>query len=918
MKATRRDFLKFTVSGIAISILPVQASQAAIFENEILSLPLPKGTTKLKRRIDGVSKVTGSKVFARDIRSRDVEGWPEKQAHAFIIWAMRADAPFTGIDLSLLGDELQPDHLITAEDTMKAELDFYDPFTYGDKILLPKGEVPILLGHPLAILVYDDYTRFTVAKRLYKQNRDEIVQYGEITGPLKLPPWANFRFVRAEGTEGAKGEKDLYNPVDDSYVFASYKGDEIVWPKADINGDVMARGMSYADAIRDELKSPPSNWHVIERDYYSPYIDAAALEPDNCNCWYDPETSKLEIIMASQSPTEVMTGAAAMIDKSTFDIKEIKGRPAYTVGYGTKEHSPFPYYGMLAALFAEGKPVRLALDREEHFQTCIKRHPVWMKYKLAVDTKTLKMQSFAADIVLDGGGRQNYTTPVTQVTAGAAQGIYYLPKNDIAAVAYASRAPLSGSVRGFGSLESQIGTEILVEELAEEIGVDSMELRLANTLRNGERSSAGAFPLSLCRMDEMIEADRAHPLWADRAKRKAEFEAENPALKYGVGYAIAKKGFGNSNEAVTASVSMGPDGRLRLQHIAVEIGTGAVSTQALLCSRWFGRPADEVESAALDWSPLELFVTLSPFVMDLAHQNEMLTNPRWTPALASASSATNSAFYFTHGTNEACRLIYERGIIPAAADLWGVDLITAGEATWVDGMFVLADKPTLSLEEIAARAHAMGGVTGAMIHGFDRWGWAEADYEVLGETTRRPIDALAIQSGSDQWQRIERNNVYYVDPQADNASWSRFAPASALIEISVNRGTGEVNILSHHSSLDCGRILVPEFVSGQLQGAVAMSIGHALYEGMPLYEGGPGTGDWNFNRYRLPRGKNVSVWNQTVNILPVVPEEDLPKGIAEVVQIPTIPALVNAVAHATGKYLRELPLTEEKIKEALS
>ncbi len=103
---------------------------------------------------------------------------------------------------------------------------------------------------------------------------------------------------------------------------------------------------------------------------------------------------------------------------------------------------------------------------------------------------------------------------------------------------------------------------MLVEELAEELGVDSMELRLINALQDGQRNSAGAFPLSLCRMREMIELDRTNPVWVDRAKRKAEFEAENPALKYGVGYAIAKKGFGNSNEAVAASIELGKDGKI--------------------------------------------------------------------------------------------------------------------------------------------------------------------------------------------------------------------------------------------------------------------------------------------------------------------------------------------------------------------
>lgn len=337
-----------------------------------------------------------------------------------------------------------------------------------------------------------------------------------------------------------------------------------------------------------------------------------------------------------------------------------------------------------------------------------------------------------------------------------------------------------------------------------------------------------------------------------------------------------------------------------------------------MCAQWFGKAADEIESAALDCSPLEMFVTLNPFVVDREHQEKMKQDPRWTPAFASASSATNSAFYFTHGTNEAGRLIHERGILPAAAALWSVSDDEVKDGRWKDGAFVLPDGQSLTIAEIAAKTHDMGSVTGAMVHAFDRWGWAEADFEVLGETTRRPLDGLAIQTGSDDWTRIKRSDVFYMDPQADNASWSRFAVASALVELTVNRGTGETNILSHHSSIDCGRILVPEFVSGQLQGGIAMSIGHALYEGLPLYEGGPGQGDWNFNRYRLPHAKDVAVWKQTVNYLPVIEQENFPKGIAEVVQNPTVPAIANAVANATGHWMRDLPITPEKIKEVLS
>jgi CO/xanthine dehydrogenase Mo-binding subunit len=97
-----------------------------------------------------------------------------------------------------------------------------------------------------------------------------------------------------------------------------------------------------------------------------------------------------------------------------------------------------------------------------------------------------------------------------------------------------------------------------------------------------------------------------------------------------------------------------------------------------------------------------------------------------------------------------------------------------------------------------------------------------------------------------------------------------------------------------------------------------MGIGHALMEEMPLYEGGPGEGDWNFNRYRLPMARHVAVWKQTADILPPLSPSDPSKGIAEVVMIPVVGAVGNAVAHAIGKRVRDLPITSARIKEALN
>jgi CO/xanthine dehydrogenase Mo-binding subunit len=113
-------------------------------------------------------------------------------------------------------------------------------------------------------------------------------------------------------------------------------------------------------------------------------------------------------------------------------------------------------------------------------------------------------------------------------------------------------------------------------------------------------------------------------------------------------------------------------------------------------------------------------------------------------------------------------------------------------------------------------------------------------------------------------------------------------------------------------------MLVPDLVSSQIQGGVASGIGLALHEYLPLYEEGPGDGTWNFNRYHLPRGGDVAVWTQTADVLPALSDSEPPKGMAEVVAIPIVAAILNGVAHAIGHRFRSLPVTPDQILGVLT
>lgn len=83
-------------------------------------------------------------------------------------------------------------------------------------------------------------------------------------------------------------------------------------------------------------------------------------------------------------------------------------------------------------------------------------------------------------------------------------------------------------------------------------------------------------------------------------------------------------------------------------------------------------------------------------------------------------------------------------------------------------------------------------------------------------------------------------------PSRSTWRWRRCTPRAARYgwrwtagSISSSRSSA---ILSHKTWLECGTQIVPELVSGQIQGGVAMGIGHALYEDLPRHETGPGNG----------------------------------------------------------------------------
>lgn len=180
------------------------------------------------------------------------------------------------------------------------------------------------------------------------------------------------------------------------------------------------------------------------------------------------------------------------------------------------------------------------------------------------------------------------------------------------------------------------------------------------------------------------------------------------------------------------------------------------TSQAFVVGDFLGRPADEVKTAETEWPELRLTTKGNPYLMSQAEQDAALRDPRWVGKLASPSSATNSAFYFSHATREAARVLFNHGLWPAALELWRSGpfggqanpyVVRRENAVWVDGQLTGNGLAPIPFAELAKKAHEMGLVTGVSVHGFNRWSWAEADFVIDGVRERLPLDAMAVKYG---------------------------------------------------------------------------------------------------------------------------------------------------------------------------
>jgi CO/xanthine dehydrogenase Mo-binding subunit len=921
---SRRVFLG--AAGAGVSVLYHDLAQAKPGTPPVAtSLPQPDHTHahaagasawsgapgKARYRIEGMSKVTGQKIYARDFRAKDMLRWPAQERVAMILRADDARLLFMGINLSMLSEDLKPIKIV--EQAELAALNLTLPFSNAPampaaqkQLLVAKGTAAQFYGQPVAILIFKDWQQYRAAKRVLQFNKN-VVQYGSLTPPPRFTtPYAPVNYLTRYETPGIA-------PF--SQVQVGYES----YPHLPNNSKQPYN--ETANRLRGAIDATLGNpaYRKFSGTYSTQVLDPMFMEPEAGLAWLDPASGgTLNLVLGTQATNgdvnDITDIFANPCGASKIALKQVALYSCYPGGgFGGRDVSTFPALLAVTAALAGNVPVRIAQDRYEQFQSGLKQLASNITHSMAVD-KEGKFVAFQSNQILPSGGNNNYSQFVAMLAAYCGLSGYNIAQAYVDAIAQPSLGVVAGSMRGFGGPQASFAVETLVDEAAVALGRDPIELREKNVLKQGDRTITGAPLEQPMTLQEICRRAKAHSLWVNRAKTKQE--KAKLGIAYGVGFALANQAYGTGTDGVMAEVSISQSGELKVRTNCVDMGNGSATTLAISTASYAGNNAAHVVMGDQGYfNVLQMISGAKPKCPPDNQQVYDWTNPAWTASFSMSSSACLTAFHQVHVTEQAARVLFEAALLPAAAAIWNVPLAQVqGKAVWQGGKLNAQSLPALAAADIAARVYSMQLPKGAMVHGLYQGTWVSASYAINGSNRLLPIDGLALQNSSSQsWQVITRQDLIPPDPKAALYGRSLFAPSGVLVAVEIDPKNGKPKVTDVELMVDAGKVLQPDLLMGQAQGGIAMGIGYALLEDLPLEAGGAGDGKWNLDRYHVALASDMP---KRLNITTLPTTESTAKGIAEAVLCPIAPAIGNAIAHATGKRVRSLPITAAKIKGA--
>lgn len=336
--------------------------------------------------------------------------------------------------------------------------------------------------------------------------------------------------------------------------------------------------LSRSVIVRGDVdRALASSAHVVSETFTTSRIEHLFLEPE-CALAEPLADDSLRVYSQGQGIFDDRRQIAAFLglpeDRIVVELVPTGG------AFGGKEDLSIQAHAALLALRA-GKPVRLALNREESVRMHPKRHPMVLRYTVACDAEG-NLTALRARIIGDSGAYASVGAKVLERAAGHACGAYRVPAVDIESLAVYTNNPPCGAMRGFGVNQAAFAIEGCVDRLAEKVGLNGWEMRFRNALDVGSAVATGQI------LEKSVGLKKT--LLAVRGAYEAAL-ADGRAV--GIACAIKNSGIGNGAiERAGVSLRVGDGGRfLELTTGFTEMGQGLFTVLPQIAASVTGLPA---------------------------------------------------------------------------------------------------------------------------------------------------------------------------------------------------------------------------------------------------------------------------------------------------------------------------------------
>nr|WP_204264306.1 aerobic carbon-monoxide dehydrogenase large subunit [Geodermatophilus normandii] len=634
----------------------------------------------------------------------------------------------------------------------------------------------------------------------------------------------------------------------------------------DIPDNVAARHHQETGDVEPALAASP---HTLS---FTQYIERSAcmpLEGKGVHARWDPDDNSLRVHSSTQASTSVRAAIAAKLELSLDRVEVIA--PDVGGGFGVKIVHPWPEELLVPmAAIRLGREVKWAEDRREHFISSAHERQQRQEITVGYDDDG-RITALDVHVWHDNGAYTPYGIIVPIVTATQLVGPYALPVYRVVVESVYTNTVIVTPYRGAGRPQGCYAMERTMDRVADALGLDRAEVRRRNlitpdqfpydhhlTFQDGRPViyDSGDYPGLLDKLVALVG-------WDEAAALRADAQARGKLL--GVGMALYVEGTG--------------PGPYEGGHVQV-LGSGKVLVSTGLTSQGQGHETVFAQIVAS-----ELGVSMDDV--------EVHTGDTRRFGYAVGTFASRAAVMSGNAVALAARGVREKAIRIAA------EVLEANpEDLEIDeGLVQVKGTPgaSIPLRTVAVLSNPL------------RYAFDEAAKQATQFATQSSDDKPPVAPGDAPG--LEHRDYY-------SPIRSTFASGAHAAVVEIDPQTWEIDVVRYAVVHDCGNVVNPMIVEGQVHGGVAQGVGGALYERM-AYDADGQLQNASFMDFLMPYASEVPdvVIDHQETPSPLNPLGI--KGAGEAGVIPGTAAIASAIEDATGRRIASMPISPTELYDLM-